>query len=110
MVEWSKALFFISCSAQRKDSYFALQLYIFFALYYSLLQKHHRKYLAFSGSVAPMPGMHRPAGQTAAVGPAVPPRVQDSQQDRVLSVSGKKKCSACKAELGKSAKNVIFNA
>ena len=57
-----------------------------------------------------MPGMHRPAGQTAAVGPAVPPRVQDSQQDRVLSVSGKKKCSACKAELGKSAKNVIFNA
>jgi len=60
-----------------------------------------------SGSVAPMPGMHRPAGQTAAVGPAVPPRVQDSQRDRVLSVSGKKKCSACKAELGRGAAMII---
>ena len=32
-------------------------------------------------------------------GPQVPPRVGDGQE-RVLSVSGKKKCSACKDELG----------
>ena len=35
-------------------------------------------------------------------GPQVPPRLgQDPRQDRVLSVSGKKKCSHCKEELGK---------
>ena len=35
-------------------------------------------------------------------GPQVPPRIsgQASGQDRVLSVSGKKKCSHCKEELG----------
>ena len=36
-------------------------------------------------------------------GPQVPPRLgPDTRQDRVLSVSGKKKCSHCKEELGKS--------
>ena len=35
-------------------------------------------------------------------GPQVPPRIggQGTGQDRVLSVSGKKKCSHCKEELG----------
>ena len=35
-------------------------------------------------------------------GPQVPPRIsgQANGQDRVLSVSGKKKCSHCKEELG----------
>ena len=34
-------------------------------------------------------------------GPQVPPRLLERQQDKVLSVSGKKKCSHCKEELGK---------
>ena len=45
-------------------------------------------------SVAPEPG--RPQ----IPGPQVPPRLADPRQDRVLSVSGKKKCSHCKEELG----------
>ena len=40
-------------------------------------------------------------GQDGA-GPQVPPRLGGDKpgQDRVLSVSGKKKCSHCKEELG----------
>jgi len=41
-------------------------------------------------------------------GPQVPPRLgQDTRQDRVLSVSGKKKCSHCKEELGRGAAMII---
>ena len=40
-----------------------------------------------------------PAPQGVGGGPQVPPRGGDGQE-RVLSVSGKKKCSACKEELG----------
>jgi len=41
-------------------------------------------------------------------GPQVPPRLgQDPRQDRVLSVSGKKKCSHCKEELGRGAAMII---
>ena len=75
--------------------------------------------LIFSGYVAPMPGMQRPGGKdgvsaagpevgAAGPGPVVPPRVQDPQ-DRVLSVSGKKKCSACISELGKNIETVKLN-
>jgi len=39
-------------------------------------------------------------------GPQVPPRLGDGQ-DRVLSVSGKKKCSHCKDELGRGAAMII---
>ena len=42
-------------------------------------------------------------GTRGGVSPDIPPRNGDAQ-DRVLSVSGKKKCSACKDELG----NVFF--
>jgi len=42
-------------------------------------------------------------------GPQVPPRLGESgeRQDRVLSVSGKKKCSHCKEELGRGAAMII---
>lgn len=41
-------------------------------------------------------------------GPQVPPRLgPDTRQDRVLSVSGKKKCSHCKEELGRGAAMII---
>lgn len=33
--------------------------------------------------------------------PFSPPAVDDNLQDRMLSVSGKKKCSYCSSELGK---------
>lgn len=33
-------------------------------------------------------------------GPQVPPRASEGSQERMLSVSGKKKCSHCKEELG----------
>merc|ERR1712013_689208 len=39
-------------------------------------------------------------------GPQVPPRLGEGQ-DRVLSVSGKKKCSHCKDELGRGAAMII---
>merc|ERR1740128_856079 len=40
-------------------------------------------------------------------GPEIPPRTGGEAQDRVLSVSGKKKCSACKEELGRGAAMII---
>merc|ERR1719180_388606 len=42
-------------------------------------------------------------------GPQVPPRLGESgdRQDRVLSVSGKKRCSHCKEELGRGAAMII---
>jgi len=40
-------------------------------------------------------------------GPQVPPRLLERQQDKVLSVSGKKKCSHCKEELGRGAAMII---
>ena len=50
----------------------------------------------FSGGQVPEPAIPQIPG------PQVPPRLgQDPRQDRVLSVSGKKKCSHCKDELGK---------
>ena len=49
----------------------------------------------FSGAQVPEPAIPQIPG------PQVPPRLgQDPRQDRVLSVSGKKKCSHCKEELG----------
>ena len=50
---------------------------------------------AQSGAHVPEPGIPQIPG------PQVPPRLGDPRQDRVLSVSGKKKCSHCKEELGK---------
>jgi len=52
------------------------------------------------------------AGEPAAPqipGPQVPPRLGESgdRQDRVLSVSGKKRCSHCKEELGRGAAMII---
>lgn len=43
----------------------------------------------------------------AGAGPQVPPRQGEPPQDRVLSVSGKKKCSHCKEELGRGAAMII---
>ena len=50
----------------------------------------------------------------AGAGPQVPPRQGEPPQDRVLSVSGKKKCSHCKEELGElmaddDEENNVFN-
>ena len=51
--------------------------------------------LCSSGPHVPEPGIPQIPG------PQVPPRLAgDPRQDRVLSVSGKKKCSHCKEELG----------
>jgi len=48
-----------------------------------------------------------PSGLSGQIpGPQVPPR-QGEGQDRVLSVSGKKKCSHCKDELGRGAAMII---
>ena len=45
--------------------------------------------------------MSQPSGLSPKIpGPQVPPRT-DLGQDRLLSVSGKKKCSHCKEELGR---------
>jgi len=85
---------------------------------YANVDPNHINYTRHnSGYVAPMPGMQRPGGKdgvsaagpevgAAGPGPVVPPRVQDPQ-DRVLSVSGKKKCSACISELGRGAAMII---
>jgi len=40
-------------------------------------------------------------------GPQVPPRLLERQEKTVLSVSGKKKCSHCKEELGRGAAMII---
>jgi len=62
-----------------------------------------------SAPYVPEPGSHIPQ----LPGPQVPPRpppsghAGDGSQDRVLSVSGKKKCSHCKEELGRGAAMII---
>jgi len=58
-----------------------------------------------SGPHVPEPGLA--AGIPQIPGPQVPPRLGDPRQDRVLSVSGKKKCSHCKDELGRGAAMII---
>jgi len=69
-----------------------------------------------SGYVAPWPGMQippvvppaRPESGNGPVVPQVPARSgPGDSQERVLSVSGKKKCSACKDELGRGAAMII---
>eukprot|EP00092_Neocalanus_flemingeri_P001691 GFUD01001804.1.p1 GENE.GFUD01001804.1~~GFUD01001804.1.p1 ORF type:complete len:876 (+),score=235.22 GFUD01001804.1:615-3242(+) len=53
------------------------------------------------------PYVPEPTGSIPQIpGPQVPPRLGDGQ-DRVLSVSGKKKCSHCKDELGRGAAMII---
>jgi len=53
------------------------------------------------------PYVPEPSGSIPQIpGPQVPPRLGDGQ-DRVLSVSGKKKCSHCKDELGRGAAMII---
>jgi len=53
------------------------------------------------------PYVPEPAGSIPQIpGPQVPPRLGEGQ-DRVLSVSGKKKCSHCKDELGRGAAMII---
>jgi len=54
-----------------------------------------------SGAHVPEPGIPQIPG------PQVPPRLGEPRQDRVLSVSGKKKCSHCKEELGRGAAMII---
>ena len=52
------------------------------------------------------PYVPEPTGSIPQIpGPQVPPRLGDGQ-DRVLSVSGKKKCSHCKDELGRKKRSI----
>lgn len=57
----------------------------------------------------PEPGSHIPQLPGPQVPPRLPPSGQpgEGSQDRVLSVSGKKKCSHCKDELGRGAAMII---
>lgn len=66
----------------------------------------------FNKNHSPFPAhMPEPNGALVQIpGPQVPPRLGDSgqeRQERVLSVSGRKKCSHCKEELGRGAAMII---
>jgi len=58
-------------------------------------------------SCYPGPQGEGQGGVASIPGPQVPPREGGERQDRVLSVSGKKRCSHCKEELGRGAAMII---